>query len=215
MLIIGITNDFSVLHACSVLDYVGPGWVVEEDSSNNMSSTVIETKTTAEEKPDPRTVIDGFLAEISASLGKNLRLNENGICAFSCDVLTIVVEVPPASTRNLFPRVWIYSVLTEASTYKNKPFQKNRKLELAMKKNYFEQGTRSGWLSTDPNTEDLIYLYKDPVYEINATDFRNILENFIDTALQLYYDFNGKSSGEEELIVLECRNYPGPRLFDE
>jgi len=171
----------------------GPGWVIEEDSKTNATITA-KTKT-EQEKPANRVVIDGFLAEIGASVGKNIRLNDNGISAFTYELLTIVIEVPETLTS-----FFIYCVLVEGSKHEGNSFQKNRMMKLAMDKNYLQQGTRGGCLGTDSNG-DLVYSFSDRVHEIDATVFRNILENFIDSCLNLYKDFNGKSAEVEKAVV--------------
>jgi len=160
----------------------GPGWVVEEDSKH--CAVITESKDKEEkDKPDSRAVVDGFLAEIGAALGKNIRLNSNGVSAFTYDRMTFVIEVPEHSAS-----FFVYTTLTEGTSIQE------GMLELAMKRNYLQQDTRGGCLGVDPNSGDLIYSYSDRVYGIDSTQFRYILENLIDTSLKFYAEFNGKSA---------------------
>jgi len=127
-----------------------------------------------------RATVDGFLEEISTAVGKQIRLNDQGICAFTYEALTIVIEVP--ETVGSF---FIYSQLE---------FDQSKRMEMlqkAMELNYLQQETRGGCLSCEKSNGDLFFSYSDRVAEINATDFRNILENFIDTAISLSAIFKG------------------------
>ena len=60
----------------------------------------------------------------------------------------------------------------------------NKMLQL----NHLQQETRGGCLSIDPTATKPVpvFSYTDRVDEIDATDFRNILENFIDNAMKLH-----------------------------
>jgi hypothetical protein len=133
---------------------------------------------------DDRKLVDSFLAEIGAAVGKNIRLNENGISAFTYDHLTFVVEVPD-NVSSFF----IYTTLLSLGRCNNPPAVMKKLLKL----NYLQQETRGGSIGLDPTNDDVIFSYSDRINEINGTEFRNILENFIDTSLQL-----GKQLDEAE-----------------
>lgn len=125
---------------------------------------------------DNRKVIDSFLAEIGASVGKNIRLNEQGISAFTYEDLTIVIEVPET-----IPSFFVYTKLTSLAQSKDEHGLMKKLLQL----NYLQQETRGGCISLDPMNDEVMFSYSDRVTEVAGTDFRNILENFIDTALTL------------------------------
>lgn len=125
---------------------------------------------------DDRKLVDSFLAEIGAAVGKNIRLNENGISAFTYDHLTFVVEVPD-NVSSFF----IYTTLMSLGRSNNVLTTTKKLLQL----NYLQQETRGGCIGLDPTNDDVIFSYSDRINEINGTEFRNILENFIDTSLQL------------------------------
>jgi hypothetical protein len=125
---------------------------------------------------DDRKLVDSFLAEIGAAVGKNIRLNENGISAFTYDHLTFVVEVPD-NVSSFF----IYTTLLSLGRCNN-PLVITKKL---LQLNYLQQETRGGCIGIDSTNDDVIFSYSDRINEINGTEFRNILENFIDTSLQL------------------------------
>lgn len=186
--------------------HLGPGWVAEEDPKHcALIRSGMETIKKDEQditKPTSRAIVDGFLAELSASIGKNMRLNESGVCAFTYEILTIVIEAP-LQVATFF----VYTTLRDGGNSVVPPppeeeggFPRNhhRLLELAMEKNYLQQETRGGCLGTDPRTGDLLYSFSERAHEISAADFRNILENFIDAAVQFYADFNGKSAVVEK-----------------
>ena len=123
-----------------------------------------------------RKIIDSYLAEIGASVGKNIRLNDQGISAFTYEDLTIVIEVPET-----IPSFFVYTKLTSLGQSKNENALMKKLLQL----NYLQQETRGGCISLDPMNDEVMFSYSDRVAEVQATDFRNILENFIDTALTL------------------------------
>ena len=123
-----------------------------------------------------RKIIDSFLAEIGSAVGKNIRLNENGISAFTYDHLTFVIEVPE-NVSSFF----LYTTLMALMQCNNAEGAMKKILQL----NYLQQETRGGCIALDPMNDDIIFSYSDRVNEINGTEFRNILENFIDTALNL------------------------------
>jgi|GEM_PF-1397982 len=125
---------------------------------------------------DNRKQIDSFLAEIGASVGKNIRLNDQGISAFTYEDLTIVIEVPET-----IPSFFVYTKLTSLSQSNDEHALMRKLLQL----NYLQQDTRGGCVSLDPMNDEVMFSYSDRVTEVAPTDFRNILENFIDTALSL------------------------------
>lgn len=136
-----------------------------------------------------RKTVDSFLAEISAAVGKNIRLNDQGICAFTYEQLTIVIEVPE-SVGSFF----IYTSLSNLNQANNP----SGLMEKCLRLNYLQQETRGGCLSLDPINNEVMFSYTDRVTEINSTDFRNILENFIDTSLNLFGELDkiGMESGD-------------------
>jgi len=123
-----------------------------------------------------RKTIDSYLAEISGAVGKNIRLNDQGICAFTYEHLTIVIEVPE-SVGSFF----VYTSLINANQFDDAVSLYKKALQL----NYLQQETRGGCLSIDPVNDEIMFSYTDRIAEVNSTDFRNILENFIETALNM------------------------------
>lgn len=130
---------------------------------------------------DNRKTIDSFLAEIGAAVGKNIRLNENGISAFTYEHLTFVIEVPE-NVASFF----VYTTLMSLGHSANKEAAMKKMLQL----NYLQQETRGGCIALDAMNDDVIFSYSDRINEINNTEFRNILENFIDTSLKLHKELN-------------------------
>lgn len=125
---------------------------------------------------EPRRMVSSFLQEISRTVGKRITLNPSGICAFTYETFTIVVEVP-ASVRSFF----IYTEMIDDVRARPAP---ELIMERALRLNYLQQETRGGCLSLDGRK--LVFSYTDRVDEIDASDFRNILENFIDSAMRLH-----------------------------
>lgn len=158
-----------------------------------------------------RKIIDSFLAEIGSAVGKNIRLNENGISAFTYDHLTFVIEVPE-NVSSFF----IYTTVMALTQCNNAESAMKKILQL----NYLQQETRGGCIALDPMNDDIIFSYSDRVNEINGTEFRNILENFIDTALNLSTDIQqaGQDDGQtatqqqREHHQMGMMNSAGPRM---
>ncbi|MEJ2668718.1 MAG: CesT family type III secretion system chaperone [Gammaproteobacteria bacterium] len=153
-----------------------------------------------------RKIIDSFLAEIGSAVGKNIRLNENGISAFTYDHLTFVIEVPEnVSSFFLYTMLMALTQCNDAGSAMKKILQLN----------YLQQETRGGCIALDPMNDDIIFSYSDRVNEINGTEFRNILENFIDTALNLSTEIRqagDKSSVSDEQHSHDSRLMSGSML---
>lgn len=156
---------------------------------------------------DNRKVIDSFLAEIGASVGKNIRLNEQGISAFTYEDLTIVIEVPET-----IPSFFVYTKLTSLAQSKDEHALMKKLLQL----NYLQQETRGGCISLDPMNDEVMFSYSDRVTEVAATDFRNILENFIDTALTLVKAVDSvENSASASSNKASAESQPGVESEDE
>lgn len=145
---------------------LGPGFIQE---CQTVSTEAAETS---------RDVINRYLKVIGESVGKDIALNGSGISAFTFEHLTIVIEVPESPDS-----FFIYTKLSKDLS-SNKPAW-SAALKKSMQLNYLQQETRGGCISMDPQNNEIMYSYKDRVAEINETQLRNVLENFIDTALEL------------------------------
>ena len=110
-----------------------------------------------------RETVDGYLEEISAAVGKHIRLNDQGICAFTYEHLTIVIEVPES--------VGSFFLYTSLISFTGVPDIEGL-MEKCLRLNYLQQETRGGCLSKDPINAELMFSYTDRITEINSTDFR-------------------------------------------
>lgn len=168
-----------------IFDHMGPEW--SRNAQEELRAQAVP-KQEEQKPPSPtphasvanneyRAAIDSFLEQISRAVGKNIRLNDHGICAFTYEQLTIVVEVPEA-----LGSFFIYSQMNYD------PAKRLGMLQKAMELNYLQQETMGGCLSCENANNggnNLFFSYTDRVEDVDSTDFRNILENFIDTALTL------------------------------
>jgi len=136
---------------------------------------------------EPRRIVSSFLGDISLAVGKHIKLNAAGICAFTYESFTIVIEVP-TSVRSFF----LYTEMASLPTNGN--HNSNAMMEKMLRLNYLQQETRGGCLSLDSDNKT-IFSYTDRVDEIDASDFRNILENFIDSAMKLHTLLSDMSTG--------------------
>ncbi|CAB9523546.1 Kinesin light chain [Seminavis robusta] len=121
--------------------------------------------------------VNAFLAHFSHSIGKDVRLNDEGICAIRYKHLQIVIEVPSGA-----PNFLIYAILATNVGQDKRLLRKALELNYRL---YFEEETRSGCLGMESKTGDMLFCYSDRAAEVTAVDFRNILEMAIDTALML------------------------------
>jgi hypothetical protein len=90
----------------TINDFMGEAWVkkrtAEVDQEYPSFEETASTKDDAKSSTSvlhftkERLEIDCYLSEIGRQLGKDLHLNDQGICAFTCDGAKIVVEVPPS-----------------------------------------------------------------------------------------------------------------------
>ena len=157
---------------------------------------------------EPKRIISSFLNHISNTLGKNIELDSSGICAFTYEAFTIVIEVPEGMRSFFiyteFPGLDIDLAYLNANAVSNdtssqlirkhtNPFSNEtrdyqiRLMAKMLQLNYLQQETLGGCLSLDsPTNTKVIFSYTDRVDEIDAAEFRNILENFIDSAMKLY-----------------------------
>lgn len=158
-----------------IANLMGDAFVVSNNNNEIMGTKSLEG----------RTRIRKFLATISESIGKDIKLNGDGICALEYDSLTIVIEVP-----DTFPSFFIYTKLCDLDSV---PTSKTKReiVDHAMRLNYLQQETRGACLSVDPREQELLLSYTDRISEVNDWDFRNILENFIDTALHIHEQLLG------------------------
>lgn len=119
-----------------------------------------------------RKIMDALLVELGSVIGKDLRLNEKGCSAFVYDHLTFLIEVPKNSSSFFLSTALM-------------PLIQCNDLKKVLRLNYMQQETRGGCIALDPENDDIIFSYSDRVREVNSAQLRNILENFIDTALTL------------------------------
>ena len=183
--------------------YMGPEWSKEAEKSieevpvefnplrrgsfvgaggSNNTATMTTTTNTTNTSRDYRGIVDGFLEDISRAVGKNIRLNRQGICAFTYEHMTIVVEVP-RSVGSFFIYCAVYHI------QQHNPIPLVDIYQKALRLNYLQQETRGGCLSLDPFNMEILVSYTDRIDEITSTDFRNVLENFIDKGLELCKEF--------------------------
>lgn len=153
-------------------EFMGSQWVAEKESQQPTERPRMHTTTSTS-----RGKIECFLQFASKNLGGlALTLNDRGCTAFRFDGITFVINVPMEGgmfclyTRNLVME------LTESMK------------DLLLEMNFSQGDTRGGCLSVKKNSDgqsEVMFSYTDRVAEICASDFNNILLNFLDTTLKL------------------------------
>lgn len=151
-----------------------------------------------------QTKVQCYLTKLSKDVGggMELGLDDSGICMFSCQNMTIIVEVPEdAGFFYIFTVVTVPS-LSEAS--------KDTMLEL----NRLQSETRGGILSIKKHENgqyDIFFSYSDRINEISAADFCNIVPNFIETAGKLKAKFLlGEQTNKHQRPVMQTTSPESP-----
>jgi hypothetical protein len=138
-----------------------------------------------------RAKIDCFLQHTCRELGGlQLRLNEDGCCAFRYESITVVLDVP--ATVGVF---CLYTKhLVDLDKHDNgtsaapDPRRRNDLLcRRALALNFLQGDTRGGCLSIRSKEagDEIMFSYTDRVPEVSARDFSNILLNFVETSVVL------------------------------
>jgi hypothetical protein len=87
----GVMGDAWVQKRTAELDEEYPSF--EETAGSKKDDA---TSSSVHHSTKERLTIDTYLSEIGKQLGKDLHLNDQGLCTFTCDGARIVVEVPPS-----------------------------------------------------------------------------------------------------------------------
>ncbi|CAB9507325.1 U-box domain-containing protein 12 [Seminavis robusta] len=127
-----------------------------------------------------------YLQKLSQDVGggMHLELDDNGVCMFSCENMTIVIEVPEDVGL-----CYIYTIVSV-------PYLSEESKDMMLELNRIHSETRGGTLSLKKHGNgqyDIYFSYSDRIGEISAADFCNIVPNFIETALRL----KGRLLGEK------------------
>jgi hypothetical protein len=156
-----------------------------------------------------RLKIDTYLSEIGRQLGKDLHLNDQGICAFTCDGARIVVEVPlSVGPFVMYSTDFMLFLTNEVKDYllalnylqcETRKFSEAREkyacavlfsrfnnsdYECLLFLRYVSGGGSLSVRKLELGSE-ILFSYVDRVQEISSRDFRNIIENFVETAISL------------------------------
>jgi hypothetical protein len=126
---------------------------------------------------EDKQIVADWMKEISAALGVELELDEEGICSFQIgDKAVITLEVSED-----FPEVYIYSALVPLPKTEEAAALMSRALEL----NAFQAMTRGGSIAMAPGGGVLIFCYSTPIAGVDATIFSNLLGTFFETVSEL------------------------------
>lgn len=180
------------VNVTQVSDVLGENGTVVSRSTTGSSNTYRQL----------RHRIDCYLQSLSRELFRHgddtntrcLSLSEQGLCAFRYEDMTIVLDVPDQVgffclfTKNLVPGM---SERNSSMMYTTE--QRNAMYHRAMQLNFLQGGTRGGCLSitpsgknfTEDSVEEITFSYTDRIIEVTASDFSNIILNFVETCVDL------------------------------
>lgn len=157
----------------TIHESMGSEWVAQKEKD----FPKIGSPSPSSEPASFRDKIDSYLQHTGDEIGGlNLRLDDQGYCAFRYDEITVILYVPE--------KVGIFCFYTRELVPKITESMKDRLLEL----NYLQGETKGGCLSTkrhDDGHLEVLFSYSDRVPQVSATDFRTILYNFVITATSL------------------------------
>lgn len=122
-----------------------------------------------------RKAIDHHLRRMGTGLGKELSLNQDGLCYFPSKRFIIAVEVPEDNPGVCL----IYTMVSRLSAGDNVM----EVMRLAMELNYMQTGTRGATLGLERDEVNLCFSI--PVVGISLIDLRNVLEDFTETAAEM------------------------------
>ncbi len=123
-------------------------------------------------------VVKSWLKDLSAVIGANLTLNEDGLCSFQVGGDIIVIEVSQD-----FPMVHIYSSLLAMPT-------NDKELSIALmiralELNAFQILTRGGSIALAPGGVFLMYSVSTPTADVNSEKFSAILGAFFESLAEV------------------------------
>jgi hypothetical protein len=138
-------------------------------------------------------IINDFLAEFGTSIGLELTLDQNGICALlfgSC--LRCSIELPENS-----PTVYFKApMISLPEIPENKQTQFFKKL---LQRNFFCLETRGATFALDENQQQVILCFGQPVAVLESSaDFANLLSHFMETAMQWYQELNQPQADQDQ-----------------
>lgn len=137
-------------------------------------------------------IVKTWLRDLSASVGEELVLDEQGVCSFRIEGETIIsLEV-----SSEFPVLYIYSPLLAVpnESQERRDFIITKALEI----NAFQGLTRGGSIALVPGGNILFYCFTQPIEAIDSLEFDQVLGGFYETALELKALFHEPEDHEKE-----------------
>ena len=119
--------------------------------------------------------VDNYLRRIGALMGKEVSLNEDGMCYLSYKCFVIVVEVPKDNKNNFY----MYTMVCRVGAADNM----NAVLHKAMELNYMERLTRGATLGLEG--EEVNLCCSKPISGLPFADFKSAIEDFLETAAEV------------------------------
>ena len=139
-----------------------------------------------------RKIVESWLSDISASLGFELNLDEEGTCAFQVGSDTLIgIEISKE-----FPVVYLSSPLLAIPTDKD---QSLVLMAQALELNAFQVETRGGAVALAPGRNLLMYCYTVPIEGTHSEDFSKILGGFYESISSIKSRLTGFPSVEENV----------------
>lgn len=124
-------------------------------------------------------IVRSWIKDISATLGVELTLDEEGLCSFQVgEDAVVTIEV-----SDDFPMVYLYSPLLQLTMENDESMIVilSRALEL----NAFQAVTRGGSIAMVPGGGLLIFSYSTPIEGVDSETFSKILASFFETVGEL------------------------------
>lgn len=137
-------------------------------------------------------IVRTWIKDLSASVGEELTLDDEGICSFRIEGETIIsLEV-----SSDFPVLYIYSPLLALPNESLE--QRNAMLAKALEINAFQGLTRGGSIALVPGGNILFYCFTQSIEGVDSINFDEILGAFYETALELKALFHEPEDHDKE-----------------
>jgi hypothetical protein len=119
--------------------------------------------------------LEGYLRCVVSLLGKEVSLNENGMCFFRYKKFIVTVEVP----QDQYTHMYLYTMVCQL----NKKGDNRPLLQKAMELNYMQIGTNGSTLGV--NVDEINMCYSTPIRSLTLDGLKDILVTFMKTAAQI------------------------------
>jgi len=124
-------------------------------------------------------IVELWLKDLSASLGVELSLDDEGLCSFQADEERIItIEVPPELSQ-----VYLYTPLVPLPN--EDPERSNNLMTKALELNAFQIASGGASIALVPGMALFVLCYENAIEGVDSERFNHILGLFLETATDI------------------------------